>query len=86
MKKLVKWILQIPHLFAKLSITWCLGYGSAMGYYAMRIHSHAGSDPTATLIAILGFFGGELLLLLFKTVLKKGKVSTADTEGDTYNE
>lgn len=86
MKKLFKKIGAIPHLFAKLTIIWCIGFGSAASYYALRILSHTGHDPAALLGVILGFFGGELLLLLFKTVLKKEKVSTLDAEGDTYRE
>ena len=71
MKKFVRWFLQIPHLFAKLAIIYCLGYGSVMGYYAMRILSRTGNDASGTLIPILGFCGGELLLLLFKTIFDK---------------
>lgn len=84
MKKLFKKIGAIPHLFAKLTIIWCIICGSAASYYALRILSHTGHDPSGTLGVILGFFGGELLLLLFKTVLKKEKVSDSDTNGGTY--
>ena len=86
MKKLFKKIEAIPHLFAKLTIIWCIAYGSAASFYALRILSHTGHDPSGTLTVILGFFGGELLFLLFKTVLKKEKASESDTEGDTYEE
>lgn len=86
MKKLIRKIGNIPHLFAKLTIIWCIGFGSAASYYSLRILSHTGHDASATLAIILGFFGGELLLLLFKTVLKKDDASRSDERGDTYNE
>lgn len=73
MKKLGKKISSIPHLFAKLTVVWCVGFGSAASYYALRIMSHTGHDSAALLGVILAFFGGELLVLCLRTILKKDK-------------
>ena len=73
MKKLGKKISSIPHLFAKLTVVWCVGFGSAASYYALRIMSHTGHDSAALLGVILAFFGGELLALCLRTILKKDK-------------
>lgn len=61
----------IPHLFAKLTIIYCIVFASGASVYALRILSRTGADATGLLGIIMGFFGGELLLLLLKTVLKK---------------
>lgn len=61
----------IPHLFAKLTIIYCIAFASGASVYALRILSRTGADATGLLGIIMGFFGGELLLLLLKTVLKK---------------
>lgn len=73
MKKLIQKINNIPHLFAKLTIIWCISFGSAASYYALRIMSHTGHDSAALLGVILAFFGGELLVLCLRTILKKDK-------------
>ena len=63
LSRLVKRIGKIPHLFAKVTIAYCV----------------------AVLGVILGFFGGELLLLCLKTVLKKDDKEEPTTKdlGDT---
>ena len=81
MKKLIKSISKIPHLFGKIIVLWCVGVGTAASVYALRILSHTGHDSAAVLGVILAFFGGELLVLCLKTILKKEKVSDSDTEG-----
>ena len=73
MKKLLSKLRGIPHLFAKGMVLWCVVCGTAASVYAMRILSHTGHDPAALLGVILAFFGGELLLMCLKTVLKDGK-------------
>lgn len=82
MKKLLKSINSIPHLFGKLIVLWCVGFGTAASVYALRILSRTGHDPAALLGVILAFFGGELLALCLKTILKKEKVSESDAEGE----
>ena len=69
MKRLKK----IPHLFGKLIVFWCVALGSAASFYALRILSRTGNDPSALLSVILAFFGGELMVLCLKTILNKGE-------------
>lgn len=62
----------VPHLFAKLTVIYCIAFASGASIYALRILSRTGHDPAALLGIIMGFFGGELLLLCLKTIFKKG--------------
>ena len=78
MKKLMDKLRAVPHLFAKCMVLWCVICGTAASAYAMRILSRTGQDPAALLGVILGFFGGELLLMCLKTVLKNGKDDNHD--------
>lgn len=71
LKKLGRRLGKIPHLYAKATIAYCIAYASAASWYSLRILSRTGHNPAALLGVILGFFGGELLLLLLKTVLNK---------------
>lgn len=82
MKKLVTWIGSIPHLFGKAVVIWCVGFGTAASYYALRILSRTGHDSAAVLGVILAFFGGELMVLCLRTIMseKKKDVSHSDTE------
>ena len=73
MKKLLNKLRAVPHLFAKCMVLWCVLCGTAASAYALRILSRTGHDPAALLGVILAFFGGELLLMCLKTVLKNGK-------------
>ena len=81
MKKLMRRISSIPHLFGKMIVLWCVGFGTAASVYALRILSRTGHDSAGVLAVILGFFGGELLVLCLRTILKKEKVSESDIEG-----
>ena len=72
MKRLLERIRAVPHLFAKVTVIYCIAFASGASLWALRILSHTGHDPAALLGIILGFFGGELLLLCLKTILKKG--------------
>ena len=67
----------IPHLFAKAMVLHCVAWGTAASAYALRILSRTGHDATGLLAVILGFFGGELLLLCLKKVLAEPR----DTAG-----
>ncbi len=73
MKKLLDKLRDIPHLFAKMMVIWCVICGTAFSLYALRIMSRTGHDPAALLGVILAFFGGELLLMCLKTVLNSTK-------------
>lgn len=72
MKRLLERIRAVPHLFAKVTVIYCIAFASGASLWSLRILSHTGHDPAALLGIILGFFGGELLLLCLKTILKKG--------------
>ena len=72
MKVLLDRIRAVPHLFAKLTVIYCIAFASGASVYALRILSRTGHDPAGLLAIIMGFFGGELLLLCLKTILKKG--------------
>ena len=64
----------VPHLFAKLTVVYCVIYASLAAGYGMYKQGQ-GFSMEGILAIVLGFFGGELLLLCLKTVLKK------DTKG-----
>lgn len=72
MKAFIERLRAIPHLFAKVTVVYCVIFASGTSLYALRILSRTGHDPAALLGIILGFFGGELLLLCLKTILTKG--------------
>ena len=68
---LLERIRAIPHLFAKITVVYCVVFASGASLGALRILSRTGNDPASLLAIILGFFGGELLLLCLKTILEK---------------
>lgn len=70
--RLRAWAKTVPHLFAKVTVLYCVAFASGASIWALRILSRTGNDPASLLAIILGFFGGELLLLCLKTILKKG--------------
>lgn len=78
MKRIVDTIGSIPHLFGKIIVVWCVAFGTAASVYALRILSRTGSDASATLAIILSFFGGELLVLCLKTIIKDKKRPSQD--------
>ena len=80
MRRIVRFIRNVPHLFAKVTVGYCIAFASGASVYALRILSRTGNDPAALLGIILGFFGGELLLLCLKTVLSE-KNSRGDPGG-----
>ena len=72
-KELTHALRSIPHLFSKVTVIYCVLFASGASVWALRILSRTGHDPAALLGIILGFFGGELLLLCLKTILKNNK-------------
>lgn len=68
LRRLRDWVQNIPHLFSKLVVAWCIVCGTAASAYALRILSRTGHDPAALLGVILAFFGGELLILCMKRI------------------
>ena len=69
--RLRAWAKTVPHLFAKVTVLYCVAFASGASIWALRILSRTGNDPASLLAIILGFFGGELLLLCLKTILEK---------------
>lgn len=61
---------KVPHLFAKTTIIYCILCATLASAYALRAQAR-GMSMEGLLAVVLGFFGGELLLLCLKTVLKK---------------
>lgn len=70
-------IKNIPHLFAKLTIVYCIVFASGASVWALYKQGQ-GFGMTDVLAVVLGFFGGELLLLCLKTVLKRDKEEPPD--------
>ena len=93
MRRIVRFIRNVPHLFAKATVGYCIAFASGASVYALRILSRTGNDPAALLGIILGFFGGELVLMFGRDALRgkqnrdgslsdavPGDVSDSDTE------
>lgn len=75
-------IKKVPHLFAKTTIIYCIACATAASAYAMRAQA-AGMSMEGVLGIVLGFFGGELLLLCLKTVLKQeNREETEESDSD----
>ena len=68
---LLERIRAIPHLFAKMTVLYCVAFASGASICALRILSRTGNDPANLLAIILGFFGGELLIMGLKTITEK---------------
>lgn len=79
-RSIVERITQIPHLFGKITVIWCVFVGTVASAWSLRILSQTGHNPAELLGVILAFFGGELMVLCLKTILKKGK--NEDEHGD----
>lgn len=69
-KRFKKWLHNTPHLFAKVTIIYCIICATLASAYAMRAQAE-GMSMEGVLGIVLGFFGGELMLLCLKTILKK---------------
>lgn len=69
LSRLRAWAQTVPHLFGKVTVIYCVGFGSIASLWALRILSRTGNDPAALLGVILAFFGGELLILCLKKIL-----------------
>ena len=65
-----KRFLAIPHLFAKSIVIFCILSATAASAFALLAQAH-GATMDTVLAIVMGFFGGELLLLCLKTILKK---------------
>ena len=68
---LLERIRAIPHLFAKITVLYCVAFASGASIWSLRIMSRTGHDPANLLGISLGFFGGELLIMGLKTITEK---------------
>lgn len=73
------WLAGIPHLFAKAMVLHCVACGTGASFYALRILSRTGHDASGLLAVILGFFGGELLMLCLKKILAEPREERSDS-------
>ncbi|MBR1897229.1 MAG: hypothetical protein IJ822_10645, partial [Pyramidobacter sp.] len=69
----------VPHLFAKATVVYCVALATLASLYSLYKQGQ-GFSMGEVLAIVLGFFGGELLLLCLKTVLKK------ETKGEGYED
>ena len=76
MKRLLRWMKDIPHLFGKCMVIACLLGGTGSVMYAFRILSRTDNDPSTALAAALAFFGGELMLMAGKDAFTKKQTET----------
>ena len=83
MKQFFNWLRNIPHLYGKLMVIWCVGCGSGCCFYSLRILSRTEKDPAALLGVILAFFGGELALMFGREALK-GKEKPKHESEESY--
>jgi len=76
----------IPHLFGKIMVVWCVGAGTLCCLWALRILSRTGHDAGSLLTPILAFFGGELALMFGRSALQRNSNKTGkdDTEDGHY--
>ena len=75
----------IPHLFAKAMVPHCVLCGTTASFYALRILSRTGHDGSGLLAVILGFFGGELLLLCLKKILAEPRDTAASAAASAHD-
>lgn len=68
LRRLWRRLSAVPHLFAKTVIVYCVGFVSLCCLWSLRIASRTGILVEGLLLAVMGFFGGELLLLCLKTI------------------
>lgn len=88
MRRILRWLQAVPHLFGKGAVSWCLFWGTVCSVYALRILSRTGHDPAALLGVILAFLGGELAFMFGRDALSDKKKTRGDTPGgkeDTYD-
>ena len=76
---------QIPHLFGKIMVVWCVGMGTLCCLWALRILSRTAQDAAGLLTPILAFFGGELALMFGRSALQLTPNETKSRKEDTEN-
>lgn len=66
----MKRLSNIPHLFAKCTVIYCIAFATLASAWALYKQGQ-GFSMGEVLAIVLGFFGGELILICLKTILKK---------------
>lgn len=82
MRKLLRWLNAVPHLFGKIIVVVCVVGGSASIVWSFRILSSTDNDPAAVLGLALGFFGGELLTMARKAAGKRQTKTNIEEEDE----
>lgn len=72
-------------LFSKITVIYCVLFCSGMSVWAMRIADKDGLLVTGVIAAILGVFGGELLLLCLKRIFGGGEEFRAGEDKRSAN-
>ena len=70
-RKFMRKIKKPPHLFSKVIVVWCILCGTVFSVMSLLVFFSTGLDASNLMIPILGFFGGELMLLFGKTAVGK---------------
>lgn len=70
------------HLFSKVLVAYCLAMCTAVSLWAMYIAARDNFLCTGVLTAVLGVFGGELLLLCVKRVMCGERESKTNAQPD----
>ena len=82
MKHILDWLRsigKIPHLFQKCTVLWCVFWGTVFCGYALRADARSGISTAAVLGIAIGFLGGELVVLMAKTITSK---RNSNSDGD----
>lgn len=69
MKRIRKWLHEVPHLFGKIMVIWCVVCGTVFSAWAFFILANTGQDASGLLVPVFAFFGGELALMFGKNAL-----------------
>ena len=67
----------VNHLFAKATVIYCIAIATVASLWALYKQGQ-GASMGEVLAIVLGFFGGELLLLCLKTIFKKEDTEDED--------
>ena len=62
---------KVPHFFAKMIVVYCVASATLFSAATYFLAWFRGMELSGTLAVVIGFFGGELLLLAAKTIFKK---------------
>lgn len=87
MKRLIRLLKKIPHLYGKAIVAFCVINMVGMGWYGLRIESRTAKSPSATLAVALVAIGIELLGSFVRTISnEKQNVPKSGTERSEKHE